>query len=241
MGGSQVYLKEGETFSLDDMMKAMVVHSANDATYAVAEYIAGSPEAFVQMMNERAHQLGMRDTKYYSVHGLPPGPGQQADVSSAYDSALLAGELVKYPDVLRWSGIDSAPFRNGSFTLRNTNHLVRTMPGCDGLKTGFYAKAGFNVVATAKRNGLRLVAVVMGSPRKGLNFHEAEGDALAGLPRLLDVSGGQEGHAHRASGGGQRRRSPRVKASLGGRRFYFCEARRREECDQGQLRLAAFG
>ena len=174
MGGSQVYLKEGETFSLDDMMKAVVVHSANDATYAVAEYVAGSPEAFVQMMNERAHQLGMKDTKYYSVHGLPPGPGQQADVSSAYDSALLARELVKYLDVLRWSGIDTAPFRNGSFTLRNTNHLVRTMRGCDGLKTGFYAKAGFNVVATAKRNGLRLVAVVMGSPRKGQNFHEAE-------------------------------------------------------------------
>jgi D-alanyl-D-alanine carboxypeptidase (penicillin-binding protein 5/6) len=174
MGGSQVYLKEGETFSLDDMMKAVVVHSANDATYAVAEYVAGSTEAFVQMMNERAHQLGMKDTKYYSVHGLPPGPGQQADVSSAYDSALLARELVKYPDVLRWSRIDTAPFRNGSFTLRNTNHLVRTMPGCDGLKTGFYAKAGFNVVATAKRNGLRLIAVVMGSPRKGQNFHEAE-------------------------------------------------------------------
>jgi len=173
MGGSQVYLKEGETFALDDMMKAVVVHSANDAALAVAEYIAGSTDAFVQMMNQRAHDLGMADSHYYSVHGLPPGPGQQADVVSAYDSAMLARELVKYPDVLRWSAIDVAPFRNGAFELRNTNHLVRTFRGCDGLKTGFYYKAGFNVVATAKRNGLRLIAVVLGSPRKNQNFAEA--------------------------------------------------------------------
>lgn len=173
MGGSQVYLKEGETFALDDMMKAVVVHSANDAAVAVAEYIGGSTDAFVAMMNQRAHDLGMADSHYYSVHGLPPDPGQQADVVSAYDSAMLARELVKYPDVLRWSAIDVATFRNGTFELRNTNHLVRTFRGCDGLKTGFYYKAGFNVVATAKRNGLRLIAVVLGSPRKNQNFSEA--------------------------------------------------------------------
>ena len=173
MGGSQVYLKEGETFALDDMMKAVVVHSANDAALAVAEYIAGSTDAFVAMMNQRAHDLGMADSHYYSVHGLPPGPGQQADVVSAYDSAILARELVKYPNVLRWSAIDTSSFRNGTFELRNTNHLVRTFRGCDGLKTGFYNKAGFNVVATAKRNGLRLIAVVLGSPRKNQNFAEA--------------------------------------------------------------------
>src|SRR5579863_221494 len=173
MGGSQVYLKEGETFSLDDMMKAVVVHSANDASLAVAEYVAGSAEAFVVMMNQQAAALGMKDTHYYSVHGLPPAEGQQTDVSSAYDLALLARELVKYPDVLRWSAIDTAPFRNGTFQLRNTNHLVRTFPGCDGLKTGFYYKAGFNVVATAQRNGMRLIAVVLGSPRKNENFKQA--------------------------------------------------------------------
>jgi D-alanyl-D-alanine carboxypeptidase (penicillin-binding protein 5/6) len=173
MGGSQVYLKEGETFSLDDMMKAVVVHSANDASLAVAEYVGGSAEAFVVMMNQRAHALGMADTRYYSVHGLPPEHGQQADVASAYDSAILARELIKYPDVLRWSAIDTSGFRNGTFELRNTNHLVRTFRGCDGLKTGFYYKAGFNVVATAKRNGLRLIAVVLGSPRKNQNFSEA--------------------------------------------------------------------
>jgi D-alanyl-D-alanine carboxypeptidase (penicillin-binding protein 5/6) len=173
MGGSQVYLKEGETFSLDDMMKAIMVHSANDASVAVAEYIGGSTDAFVEMMNRQAARLGMKDTHYYSVHGLPPGPGQQADVSSAWDEALLARALIRYPQVLKWSEIDTAPFRDGSFELRNTNHLVRTFPGCDGLKTGFYYAAGFNVVATAHRGGMRLIAVVLGSPRKGENFKSA--------------------------------------------------------------------
>jgi D-alanyl-D-alanine carboxypeptidase (penicillin-binding protein 5/6) len=173
MGGSQVYLKEGETFSLDDMMKAVVVHSANDASVAVAEYIAGSTEAFVVMMNQRAAALGMKDSHYYSVNGLPPAKGQQPDVASAFDQAILARELLKYPDVTRWSSIDTAPFRGGTFILRNTNHMVRTFPGCDGLKTGFYDKAGFNVVATAKRNGLRLIAVVLGSQHKLTNFKEA--------------------------------------------------------------------
>jgi serine-type D-Ala-D-Ala carboxypeptidase (penicillin-binding protein 5/6) len=173
MGGSQVYLKEGEVFSLDDMMKAIVVHSANDASVAVAEYIAGSTEAFVVMMNQKAAALGMKDSHYYTVHGLPPAQGQSADVASAYDQAILARELVRYPDVLRWSSIDTAGFRAGSFTLRNTNHMVRTYRGCDGLKTGFYDKAGFNVVATAKRGDLRLIAVVLGTPHKLTNFKEA--------------------------------------------------------------------
>jgi len=173
MGGSQVYLKEGETFSLDDMMKAIMVHSANDASVAVAEYLGGSTEAFVQMMNREAARLGMKDTHYYSVHGLPPAPGQQADVSSAWDEALLARALTRYPQVMQWASIDTAPFRGGAFELRNTNHLVRTFPGFDGLKTGFYYEAGFNVVATAHRGGMRLIAVVLGSPNKLKNFNSA--------------------------------------------------------------------
>jgi D-alanyl-D-alanine carboxypeptidase (penicillin-binding protein 5/6) len=173
MGGSQVYLKEGEVFSLDDMMKAVVVHSANDASVAVAEYVAGSTDSFVVMMNQQATALGMKDSHYYSVNGLPPSKGESADVASAYDQAILGRELLKYPDVLRWSSIDTAPFRAGTFVLRNTNHMVRTFPGCDGLKTGFYDKAGFNVVATAKRNDLRLIAVVLGSQHKLTNFKEA--------------------------------------------------------------------
>lgn len=173
MGGSQVYLAPGETFSLADMMKAIVIHSANDASIAVAEYVAGSSDTFVDLMNQKAAQLGMKDTRYYSVHGLPPGPDQKADVSSAYDSAVLARQLVKYPLILKWASTDQTTFRHGTFELRNTNHLVRDYPGCDGLKTGFYDQAGFNVVATAHRNGLRLIAVVLGSPRKRQNFKEA--------------------------------------------------------------------
>ena len=173
MGGSQVYLKEGETFSLDDMMKAIMVHSANDASVAVAEYIGGSTEAFVQMMNREAARIGMKDTHYYSVAGLPPAPGQQADMSSAWDEALLARAMIRYPQIMQWASIDTAPFRGGTFELRNTNHLVRTFPGCDGLKTGFYYEAGFNVVATARRGGMRLVAVVLGSPNKLKNFNSA--------------------------------------------------------------------
>lgn len=173
MGGSQVYLKEGETFTLEEMMEAIVVHSANDATYAVAEYIAGSAEACVQLMNQEVAALGLKNTHYYSVHGLPPAAGEQADVSSAYDLAVIASKLVTYPDIVRWSAIDTTGFRNGTFQLRNTNHLVRTFPGCDGLKTGFYYEAGFNVVATARRNGLRMIAVVLGSPRKEENFDAA--------------------------------------------------------------------
>jgi serine-type D-Ala-D-Ala carboxypeptidase (penicillin-binding protein 5/6) len=173
MGGSQVYLKEGETFTLEEMMEAIVVHSANDATYAVAEFVAGSADACVQMMNQEAATLGLKNTHYYSVHGLPPAPGQQADVSSAYDLAVIARQLVGYPEIVRWSAIDTTGFRNGTFELRNTNHLVRTYSGCDGLKTGFYDQAGFNVVATARRDGMRMIAVVLGSPRKEENFDSA--------------------------------------------------------------------
>jgi serine-type D-Ala-D-Ala carboxypeptidase (penicillin-binding protein 5/6) len=154
-------------------MKAVVVHSANDASVAVAEYIAGSTEAFVVMMNQKAAALRMKDSHYYSANGLPPAKGDPPDVASAYDQAILARELLKYPDVIRWASIDTAPFRAGTFVLRNTNHMVRTYRGCDGLKTGFYDKAGFNVVATAKRNDLRLVAVVLGSQHKLTNFKEA--------------------------------------------------------------------
>ena len=107
------------------------------------------------------------------MHGLPPAAGEQADISIAYDLAVIARALVTSPDILRWSAIDTTRFRNGAFELRNTNHLVRTFPGCDGLKTGFYDQAGFNVVATAKRNGVRIIAVVLGSPRKQENFNTA--------------------------------------------------------------------
>jgi len=173
IGGSQVYLKQGEVFPLAEMMEAVVIHSANDAAVAVAEAVAGSTSAFVDLMNDRAKALGMHDTTYHSVHGLPPGKGQRPDMTSANDLAVLARELVKFPDILEWSSTKEAPFRNGTMTLTNTNKLVRESTWVDGLKTGYYREAGFNVTATAKRDGLRLIAVVMGAEHKGDCFGEA--------------------------------------------------------------------
>jgi serine-type D-Ala-D-Ala carboxypeptidase (penicillin-binding protein 5/6) len=239
MGGSQVYLKEGETFSLDDMMKAVVVHSANDASVAVPEYIAGSTESFVVMMNQKAAALGMKDTHYYSVHGLPPAKGEQPDVASAYDQALLARALLKYPDVMRWSSIDTASFRNGTFILRNTNHMVRTYPGCDGLKTGFYDKAGFNVVATAKRGDLRLIAVVLGSQHKLTNFKEASEMLSQGFLNYEMHPIAKKGAPIAQSLQVVDADTPSIKPVWGSDAGVFVKARRRAERDQGRLRLAA--
>ena len=173
IGGSQVYLKQGEVFPLSEMVQAIVIHSANDASVAVAEAVAGSSEGFVALMNERAKALGMNDTVYHSVHGLPPGKGQLPDMSSAADLATLAGELVKFPDVMKWAGTKEAPFRQGAMTLTNTNRLVRETTWVDGLKTGYYREAGFNVTATGRRDGLRLIAVILGAPQKHDCFGEA--------------------------------------------------------------------
>jgi D-alanyl-D-alanine carboxypeptidase (penicillin-binding protein 5/6) len=173
IGGSQVYLKQGEVFPLSEMMQAIAIHSANDASVAVAEAVAGSSEAFVDLMNRRAQEIDMHDTIYHSVHGLPPGKGQLPDMSSAHDMAVVARELVKFPDVMKWSGTKEAPFRNGAMTLTNTNRLVRETGWVDGLKTGYYREAGFNVTATAKRDGMRLIAVVMGATQKHDCFSEA--------------------------------------------------------------------
>jgi D-alanyl-D-alanine carboxypeptidase (penicillin-binding protein 5/6) len=172
MGGSQVYLKQGEKFSLEEMMKAIVIHSANDASEAVAEKIAGDADAFVVMMNQRAQELGLKDTKYYNAHGLPPEKGQQSDVTSAYDTALLARELVKHPEILKWASTAKESFRDGKFVLENTNHLIGKFPGADGLKTGSYHEAGFNLAATAERDGMRLIAVTLGSPTNKIRFRE---------------------------------------------------------------------
>ena len=173
MGGSQVYLKQGEVFTLEEMMKAIVIHSANDASEAVAERIAGDADAFVTIMNQRAQQLGLKETKYFNPHGLPPEKDQQSDMTSAYDTAVLARELVKYPEILKWASTVKDSFRDGKFVLENTNHLVGKFPGADGLKTGSYHEAGFNLAATAERNGLRLISVTLGSTSNKIRFREA--------------------------------------------------------------------
>jgi len=164
MGGSQVYLKEGEVFTLEELMKAMLVASANDAAYAIAERIAGSEESFIRMMNEKAKALGMSDTTFRSVHGLPPSKDEDEDITSAHDLAVLSRAVLKYPKILEWTSIRHDSFRDGMFILNNHNKLLVKMPGADGLKTGYYRKAGYNIVATAEKKNLRLVAVVLGCP-----------------------------------------------------------------------------
>ena len=164
IGGHQVYLKQGEVFQLAELMKATVISSANDAAVAVAEHVYGSDKIFIIKMNERAIQLGMRKTHFYSVHGLPPGRGQKLDVSSAYDLYLLALELLKHPQYLHWSSTRIDSFRNGTFQLLNTNHrLIRNYRGMEGMKTGYHRRAGFNLVSTAKRERQRFISVVLGA------------------------------------------------------------------------------
>lgn len=165
IGGSQVYLKEGETFTLEEMMKAAMVASANDATYALAEHLGGTKEAFIQLMNQKARALNMADTEFHSVHGLPPSKGEPEDLSSCNDLAILAREILKYPKILEWTSLKSEGFRNGQFIMNNHNKLLFRMPGVDGLKTGYYRETGFNVVATALKNDLRLIVVVLGSSK----------------------------------------------------------------------------
>lgn len=165
IGGSQVYLREGESFILEEMMRAILVASANDAAYAVAEHIGGSREEFVHMMNEKAKALGMNDSQFRSPHGLPPSKGQEEDLSTCNDLVILARELLKYPKIMEWTSIKSEGFRNNTFTMNNHNRLLIKMAGVvDGLKTGFYRETGFNVVVSAKKNDMRFIAVVLGSP-----------------------------------------------------------------------------
>lgn len=172
IGGSQVYLKQGETFTLGELLKAVVIASANDASYAISEFIAGTQEAMVDLMNERARQLGMTKTKFTNVHGLPPEPGQEQDTMSARDIAILARQIVRHPLLLKWGATPKDNFRDGKFILYNTNKLLSSFPGMDGIKTGYYAEAGFNLCATAKRDGLRLISVVLGSPTQPERFRE---------------------------------------------------------------------
>ena len=174
IGGQQVYLAQGEKFSLRNLMKSIIISSANDSSYAVAEHIAGDAEAFVGMMNQRAKELGMTNTHFVNVNGLPPGRKKPTNRMSARDAGILARELIKYPLIMKWSATKNAPFRNGSFTLTNTNNLLGRFRGMDGLKTGYHRKAGFSIVATAKRKNLRLIAVVMGSSHSRRRFKEAK-------------------------------------------------------------------
>jgi D-alanyl-D-alanine carboxypeptidase (penicillin-binding protein 5/6) len=163
MGGSQVYLKEGESFSLDELLYAIIVQSANDACVAVAEHLAGTTDAFVELMNKKVKQLHMKNTHYVSVSGLYVKPTIH-DITTPRDMAILARYLlIRHPEILKYSATKVRGFRNNTFTLRSHNHLLLRYHGMDGLKTGYYHRAGFNLVATAKRGNQRFIVSLFGA------------------------------------------------------------------------------
>ena len=163
-GGSQIYLKVGETMSVSDMLKSIAVSSANDCACAMAEHLAGSESAFVEVMIRRAAELGMKDTHFVNCTGLDDSPEAENHRTSAYDIALMSRQLLKYhPEIKRFTTIWMDTVRNGAFGLSNTNKLVRFYSGATGLKTGFTSGAGYCLSATAQREGMELIAVVMGA------------------------------------------------------------------------------
>ena len=163
-GGSQVFLKAGETMTVEDMVKSIAVSSANDCACAMAEHLAGSEDAFVELMNRRAKELGMNDTNFVNCTGLDDDDAAKAHRTSAYDIAIMSRELLaNHPDIKKYTTIWMDSIRNGSFGLSNTNKLVRFYSGCTGLKTGFTSGAGYCLSASAERDGMELIAVAMGS------------------------------------------------------------------------------
>jgi D-alanyl-D-alanine carboxypeptidase (penicillin-binding protein 5/6) len=172
-GGSRLGLREGQVYPLGELIKAAVIKSANDAAVAIAEKVAGSVEACVRMMNERARKLDMMHTAYRTVDGLPPRPAHDADVTTARDLAKVARALIHQTEILQWTGQETAMFDEGELVLHNTNHLIGHFEGCDGLKTGFTYQAGFNLTGTAKRGDMRLVAVILGAPCNAERFRQA--------------------------------------------------------------------
>lgn len=171
MGGSQIWLDPRETLSVDEMLKAICVNSANDCVVAMAEFIAGSEEAFVQMMNDKAKQLGMNDTCFKNCHGLD----EDGHVTSSYDISLMSRELlINHPDVTKYTTIWMDTLRDGKSQLSNTNKLIKTYKGATGLKTGSTSLALYNLSASATRDDLSIIAVIMKAPSTAVRFSEAQ-------------------------------------------------------------------
>ena len=170
MGGSQIWLDPRETLTVDDMLKAICVASANDCVVAMAEYIAGSEEAFVQRMNDKAKELGMNDTTFKNCHGLD----EDGHLTSSYDIALMSRELLaKHPQVTKYTTIWTESLRDGKSEITNTNKLIKTYKGATGLKTGSTGLALYNLSASATRDNLSLIAVIMKAPSTKVRFAEA--------------------------------------------------------------------
>lgn len=174
-GGSQIYLKVGETMTVTDMLKSVAVSSANDCACALAEHIAGSEEAFVQQMNRRAQELGMENTHFVNCTGLDDGEEARQHRTSAMDIARMSRQLLKYhPDIQKFTTIWMDTVRDGAFGLSNTNKLIRFYDGATGLKTGFTSGAGYCLSASAQREGLGLIAVVMGAESSKIRFQSCK-------------------------------------------------------------------
>ena len=171
MGGSQIFLEPGEQMSVEDLLKSVVIASANDAAVTLAEYVAGTEDAFVEMMNARATELGMENTVFENTNGLDDTT--ENHVTSANDIAIMSRELIKHEKITEYSSIWMDTIRNGEFGLTNTNRLVRFYKGATGLKTGSTSKAGFCITATAKRDGMTLIAVIMASPSRDARNNSA--------------------------------------------------------------------
>lgn len=198
MGGSQIYLEVGEQMSVEDMLKSVIIASANDAACALAEFCEGSEMAFVEKMNAKAAELGMKNTHFENTNGLDDTA--ENHVTSARDIAIMSRELIKHPKILEYSSIWMDTVRGGAFGLTNTNRLVRYYQGCTGLKTGSTDKAGFCISATAERGGVSLICVVMGAPTRDIRnniattlldrgfakyeMYAAEGDAIENVRML---------------------------------------------------------
>ena len=171
MGGSQIWLKEGEQMRVEELIKAVCVVSGNDAAVALGEHLAGSEEAFVTRMNERAKELGMNDTHFVNCTGLPA----DGHVTSVYDIALMSRELIwHHPDIRRFTTIWMDSLRDGQSMLVNTNKLIRFYPGATGLKTGSTSSAKYCISATAEKDGMELIAVVLGGSTSDKRFSDAK-------------------------------------------------------------------
>lgn len=190
MGGSQIWLDTTETLSVNDMLKAICVVSANDCTVAMAEYIAGSEEVFVSQMNSRAKELGMNDTNFVNCHGIDA----DGHVTSAYDISLMSRELlINHPSITNYTTIYMDTLRDGKSELVNTNKLLRTYNGCTGLKTGSTSLALYNLSASATRDDLSLIAVIMHAPSTATRFAEARKLLDYGFANFSSVSFGKKG------------------------------------------------
>lgn len=189
MGGSQIWLEEKETLTVDEMLKAICLNSANDCVVAMAELIAGSEEEFVSRMNAKAKSLGMHDTTFKNCHGLD----EDGHLTSSYDIALMSRELlINHPSITKYTTIYMDTLRDGKTQLVNTNKLVRNYNGTTGLKTGSTSLALFNLSASATRDGLSLIAVIMHSPSGDIRFQEAQKLLNFGFSNFTNVSFGDK-------------------------------------------------